>query len=220
MTAFAANIQRNWVQSPSTTFFKKQVAARGAYIGLSALTLAVASIGACVKLGAGTLNILSAGKYPSLHNFTIRLNPFNLLLADPYSHFISAFNLHHFTEEACISFRGNGLFPEIIRKPFTKPLNEHLNTCLGSDIFFKRHVSSRLTILLLGVALATARVADAILAVPVTLLSLVTLGTIPSVNNLAYRTLQAPAIISDLLHCTVKFINPFAGIISKPVQTQ
>jgi hypothetical protein len=88
-------------------------------------------------------------------------------------------------------------------------------SCYKSDNFLKRHVASRLTYALLAVSCLATRVADGAIGVAAAGLSVLTGGNFESLNNLAYRTLQAPGIINDLFYCTIKFINPWTGTSDK-----
>jgi hypothetical protein len=56
------------------------------------------------------------------------------------------------------------------------------------------------------------RLVDGIIGVIAAVLSFLTLGKVASINNVAYRALQAPGIVKDLFKCTIKFINPWAGV--------
>ena len=62
---------------------------------------------------------------------------------------------------------------------------------------------------------ASARVVDAIIGVFAGLASLITLGKIGSINNLAHRALQFPGLVKDLFYCGTKFINPWTGVLER-----
>lgn len=104
-----------------------------------------------------------------------------------------------------ISGDGDGFLSDLV----INPLKDIARSCYNSDNFLKRHVASRLTYALLAVSCLVTRAVDGIIGIPAAGLSILTGGKFESLNNLAYRTLQAPGIINDLFYCTIKFINPW-----------
>jgi hypothetical protein len=85
-------------------------------------------------------------------------------------------------------------------------------SCYNSENFFKKHVASRLTYVLMAIASVVTRIADFFIGLVAALLSLLTFGKFETINNIAFRALQAPAMLKDLFYCTIKFINPWAGL--------
>lgn len=107
-----------------------------------------------------------------------------------------------------VGLEGNGF----LSNNATNLLKDVARTCYRSDNFVKRHVISRLTYALLAMASLVTRTVDGIICMPIAAASILTCGTFPTLNNIAYRSLQAPNIINDLFYCIVKFINPWAGM--------
>lgn len=124
---------------------------------------------------------------------------------------------------------GNGFFTNAVigkeqydgsKTPKLFKLQESANKCINSNKIFVRQIIARVNYLGLAVLLTLTRTLDAmvgIIAVPLSFFALLLRGfdngkcVSATLNNMAYRGLQAPAIINDLFYCTVKFIDPFAG---------
>ena len=142
------------------------------------------------------------------------------LVAKPYYHLVKTINpaakftcleedsrfldLDDYIEPAMISGKGDGLITNVW-KGFQSTITRDL---LESKNFFKKEILSRLSHFVAIVAAVITRVADAILGAIAAVLSLITLGNFHTLNNVAYRGLQAPAIINDILFHTRKILNP------------
>lgn len=103
-------------------------------------------------------------------------------------------------------YQGQGFLTAFVKTP----LREFAQNQHTSSNWFNRNVVSRLTYALLIPACIITRVADAIIAAVAIPLSLITGGAFGSLNNLAARTSEAPALIFDLVYCVLKIINPHA----------
>jgi len=69
---------------------------------------------------------------------------------------------------------------------------------------------ARLSYAAAGIAAIVARTAQAAIALIAISASLLALGKIKFLNRIAFRTLDAPAIIHDVLFCAIKVLNPQA----------
>lgn len=202
---------------------------KAAHLGLAALSFLTTSADSVIGLGAGFGTMLTYGKSMTVYKFSIyHLGSSKAVLLLPYKHLMEMINPEakfsaRVSQEATpfmrylgslvedklpmITADGNGFISDL----FVEPLKDIARTCYSSDNFLKRHVASRLTYALLAISCIVTRAVDGIIGVPAGLLSLVTGGKYESLNNLAYRSLQAPAIINDLTYCAIKVLNPFTG---------
>jgi hypothetical protein len=203
-------ICENWVDPEDTTFVKKHILARGAYLILTPASAITCALDTIVGLGYGFECICSRGKSIRLYTYTSQYLPAaNSLLSLPYLNFLRAFNPEaKVTKDAKISCEGIGFITNFT----AMPLRNLGRTCHSSSNVFKKHICSRIIYVLLVPTILITRVADGIISVPATFVSLVLLGKVHSMNNLSFRSLQSTGIIQDLFFCTVKFMNP--GIVS------
>lgn len=203
-------VAKNWVSSEETSFVKKQVLARGAYLILAPASLVTSAVDAIIGVGAGIGAICALGKHKPTCQFTIKhLHSSDRMIAEPYVNLLKALNPDFELTEgrSLIGAMGHGFTSHFIREP----LKEVARSCYDSDSLLKRHVASRLTYALLAIASVVTRAVDGVIGVPAAALSLLTLGKFESLNHLAYRGLQVPGIINDLFYCTIKLVNPWTG---------
>ena len=218
-------VDRNWVQSDETTFLKKHVLARGAHLLLTPASFITSAVDTIIGLGAGIGAICTLGKHRQTFKVASNhLSSSNKLFVRPYVNFLQTINPEAkfsgdaanqpyivrylgLAKQATISGDGDGFLSDLV----INPLKDTARTCYNSDNFLKRHVASRLTYAVLAVSSLVTRAVDGIIGIPAAGLSVLTGGKFESLNNLAYRTLQAPGIINDLFYCTIKFINPWTG---------
>lgn len=213
-------VASSWVQSDETTFLKKHVLARGAHLLLTPASFITSAVDTIIGLGAGIGAICTLGKHQSTVKVAFNhLSGSNKLFVRPYVNFLQTINPEAkfsgdaanqpfgLAKQAMISGDGDGFLSDLV----INPLKNIARSCYNSDNFLKRHVASRLTYALLAVACLVTRAVDGIIGIPAAGLSILTGGKFESLNNLAYRTLQAPGIINDLFYCTIKFINPWTG---------
>jgi hypothetical protein len=161
-----------------------------------------------VGLGVGIGIICTNGKHQPTIDVTFNhLCSSNLLFTLPYAIFLDTIN----PEAKIFEPNKEAVFSRFLIN-FINPLNEFAESCYNSDNFLKKHVASRLTCVLLAVSCLVNRAADGVIGIGAGCLSIVTVGKYKPLNNLAFKTLQAPGIINDLFYCTIKFINPLNGI--------
>ena len=128
----------------------------------------------------------------------------------------NSFSLSLITNEDSAIFlkEGNGLLTNhLIQENKLTFLQKSANNCINSKNILIRQIMSRVNYLGLAMLVTLTRTFDAFVGVIAAPLSFVALlfGGSSTLNNLAFRGLQAPAIINDLFYCTVKFIDPLAG---------
>ncbi len=172
-------------------------------------------------LGGVVETIYAAGEQKEVvKNVYSLLSESKLILAQPYVYILKATNpkakfrnniLRSLVEEDMnkkvkIKRDGDGFISNGVILFFKKVAIR----CYNSENLLKRHVASRLTYALLAISCLVTRIFDAIIALVAVPVSLWTNGHYQSLNNMAFRSLQAPGIITDLFFCTVKFINPWA----------
>jgi hypothetical protein len=208
-------VVRNWVISDQTNFLKRHIVARGAHFILSPASFITSSVDTIIGLVAGMGAICTLGKHrPTFKMAFEQLAGASQLLARPYVHILKTINPQaRFSgddsdRKVAISGDGEGFISNLIINPLKNVARE----CYNSDSVLKRHVASRLTYALLAISCLVTRAVDGLIGIPAAGLSILTGGKFEFLNNLAYRALQAPAIINDLFYCTIKFINPWAGV--------
>jgi hypothetical protein len=218
-------VDSNWVRPVKTPFIKKHVLARGAHFVLAPASFITSAVDTIIGLGVGIGAICTLGKhYPTFKIAHNHLSGSRGLFVRPYKNLLQTINPEakfsgdlaneshlvrqlRLAKQAKISGDGDGFLSDLV----IDPLKDIARSCYNSDNFLKRHVASRLTYALLAISCLVTRVVDGIISIPVAGLSILTGGKFESLNNLAYRTLQAPGIINDLFYCTIKFINPWTG---------
>jgi hypothetical protein len=216
----------NLVNTENLNCAKRHLLARGAYLALTPLSFVTNAIDAVVGIGAGVGAILTVGKSDKIYRVALEhLQGAQQILALSFTNLLHTINPQaRFSRpendpgqwvhgvcirrpRATIGVEGNGFISNF----FISRLRKTGSSCYRYDGFLMRHIASRLTYALLAIACLITRTVDGIIGVLAAVLSLVTVGKFESLNNLAYRALQAPGIIHDLFYCTIKFINPWAG---------
>lgn len=221
-------IEENWVHSNDTNFFKKQVGARVGHLALTPWSAVTSVADTIVGFGAGLAAIATQGKHKPTFKFAIEhLDSSKKIIVRPYVNLLKTLNpeakfsgsisnapyVHRYMayvtgqKDAFITGDGDGFITSYV----SEFLKDVARSCYNSDSFLKRHIASRLTYALLAVSSVITRLADGIIGVVAATLSFITLGKEESINNLAYRALQAPGIVNDIFYCTIKLINPWAG---------
>lgn len=193
-------------ESQSKNCFRRFFVSRGVHLGLVPITLVTNALDTMIGLGIGIAAVCTAGTHRKTALLTnTYLSRSNDLLSDPFVHLLRAVNpTASFRNSSVINKSGCGFVPDLV---LPKLANASLKSRNSSN-FFQRHFISRLTTALMGLAAIVTRVADAVIALPVAAAALLTYGKIDSINNLAYRTLQAPGLIDDLLSSLVRTMNP------------
>lgn len=231
-----AYVYKNWVDSTETTLVNKHILSRAAYLILTPASFVTSALDTLVGLGV-TIGTILSGRNKKVFDFTmLHLDSTNKLALRPYANFLKTINpeacftkgledipynesyvdrrlisaaqsLGFHYQEPKISAKGDGFVSDLV----IEPLKGVARRCYKSENFLKRHVASRLTYILLAISCVVTRAVDGVIALPAAVLSILTVGKIQSLNNLAYRTLQATGIISDLAYCIIKIVNPLSG---------
>ncbi len=221
-------IAETCVHSEDTNCFKKHVVARVGFLALTPWSLATSTADILIGIGAGIAVIGTAGKQKEAWDFAMNhLNSSRKIVVRPYFDLLMALNpqakfsgsidnmpyVQRQTatlmgqKDAFITVEGDGFITHYV----SEALKDVARNCYNSDNFLKRHVASRLTYLLLVISSVITRLMDGIIGVMAAILSFATFGKVESINNLAYRGLQATGIVQDVFYCTTKIINPWAG---------
>lgn len=211
-------LNNNWIYSQDS--LKKHVGTRAAYLTLAPTSFITTTVDTVVGIGAGIGSVLTLGLCEQLDEFAFhQLHLSNNILTRPYEALLRTVNpkaaiydgilsrtrAGKLLKQPSIKLQGKGF----VTDPVFKKLSAFAKKCASSEDCLKQHVVSRLTYALLAISLLVTRAVDGILAIPAVAASFLTLGTYESVNNLAFRTLQATGIVHDLFHCTIKVINPW-----------
>lgn len=107
----------------------------------------------------------------------------------------------------CVDLQGNGLFADRVHR-FLRPRCKAL---ARSENIMARHLGARGSYALMAIALIVARLFDGVIGVGAAVVSIATFGKWGSLNNVAYRGLQATGVVKDLFICISRFFNPTAG---------
>lgn len=200
---FRRHVKNNWVDSSETNFLKKEIFARGAYLILTPASFVTHCLDVILGVGLG-IGVLCSGrtKSPLYKTYNLHIKNSEKIISDLYVNFLRAIN-----PTADIVRRGEDGF---LSHAFIQGFVNHKEKWAESKNFLKRHVATRLKYALMAVSCVISRLADGIIGLSAGSLSLLTAGTIPILNHIAYRGLQITGIIDDLLYCTVKCINPSA----------
>jgi hypothetical protein len=193
-------VTNNWVNSTETTFLKKQVLARGAFLALAPASLITIGVDTILGIGSGIAAICTLGKHKPIRKFASRhIVEANELFAVPYRSFLKAIN-----PIAKLDFTSGYMVTSL-----TQPLFDMADICKKSDNYLKKQVASRLTYALTAIACLVTSVVDGIFSLSFVALSILTAGKLKDVNNLAYKSLKAPGVIDDLYYLTLVTINPW-----------
>lgn len=136
-----------------------------------------------------------------------RISCSNYIIATPFRNLLQTINpkvLRWDNTSNEIPLKGIGLI--------TQKVHNAVRDLTSTKSSLYRHTISRLVYLLAPIAYTIARIADGIIglvAAPFAVLfSILFCGRWESLNNVAYRGLQAPGLIYDLYRCAIGFINP------------
>lgn len=223
-------VEKNWVNSYDCV--KREVFARGAHLALVPISTVTSALDTIVGSLAGLGAIGTAGLHkPTVELYRRNIDSSRKIAARPFVSFLKFINPaakfsgdENFVRRPSydsdyfdgdedynkpkISGDGNGFITNGVRKYMSKAAIEFS----FSQNVFKRHVLSRLTYALMGIASLVTRAVDGAIGLVAAAFSIITAGKFESLNNLAYRGLQAPGIIDDLFSSAIKFINPWAGM--------
>ena len=194
-------IANNWVKSSDTNFIKKQLFSR---LGFAALVpgYVVADVAdTIIGVGAKTVDCLTFGMFESCQEVArVCLFSFKCVLLDPYSALLRTINPEAKFRPKYYSGKVTKLMKNLLVYPAKK--------FAKSDCFMHKHVVSRLTYALAALAAVVTRVADGVIGLPVAILSIISFGTIESVNAFALDSLkQFPLAVTNFFKyaaCAVK----------------
>ena len=191
--------------------FGKHVLVRMGYLGLVPLSAITCVLDVIIGLGASVAAIVTLGTKKQVFQraMTHLSQGKGSVLALPFFNLLKTINPNaQFSSRTTIGRRGDGFLSEFAITFF----RGIANNCYTSQNLFTRHVLSRFTYGIMIIGSAFSRVADLAIGLLAALGAIITLGKFGSLNNLAYRGLQAPNIIKDLSYCVIKMINPWAGV--------
>jgi hypothetical protein len=192
------SIYKSWA-SPDASFVQKHVLARGAYLLLAPASLITTAIDTIVGLGAAIGAILTLGRSQKIFDFACEfIGESDFLLSYPYKNFLQAIN-----PDADFGVQRGYIVSSAI-----SPIEDFAKECSESENFLQRHVASRLTYALAALVSLVTKAVDGVISIPMTAISIITLGNFAFINNLAYKTLKAPGIISDIFYFSVYVLNP------------
>ncbi|MGD2169511.1 MAG: hypothetical protein PVI40_04655 [Chlamydiota bacterium] len=221
----------NFIHTADGNFLKNQVLTRIGFLALIPYATITSAVNMIRGVGAGFATIVTAGNHlPSLRLAMNDLNSSQRIVSKVYMNFLKVLNpqaqftskeprtspgsiYRHLTvnSNAFITADGDGFITDHI----SSGLKSLARSYLSSENVFQRQIASRLTYVLLAVSSVITRVADGVIGSVAAVLSLLTLGKVESINNLAYRGLQIPGIVKDLVYCATKIINPWTGVKEK-----
>lgn len=200
-------------------FLEKHFISRGRHLlltPLSAITCALDILVGSILF----LKVLSNGgtKKNSYERAFKHLESSQYILSLPYMNFVKIFNpAAIFSEDirrsgvdqvSYISNEGDGLISDYPLHYMRAVATE----CYRSDKALMRQGAARAIYAMRILVAVITRVADAIIGVAAAPLALFTFGYVNSLNNLAFRALQAPGIIGDLFYTAIKLVNPLANV--------
>lgn len=204
-------------ESHKKNCFNRCFISRGLNLSLVPITLVTNALDALIGSGIGVAAICTAGAHKEIASLAGTYLPrSNRLLAEPFYQLLKSINPKASFSNAThvlIPNRGNGFISSLV----LPKLHEEGLKCQCSTNVFERHVISRLTFALAGLAAIVTRIADATIALPAVAIALMTYGKVASINNLAYRTLQSLGLINDLFSSLIKTLNPSASLSSQCV---
>lgn len=205
-------IDKKLVHNAKSNFFQKEILSRGLHLLLVPASVIPNALDIIIGLGASLGAIMTLGQKPAIIQFAYNhLVGLSFLISFIYKNALQTMNPHIIfgskknASSPWISCIGNGLVTDEVHKSMEKVAI----TYRDSHSLFKKHIASRLSYVLLAAACLVTRAIDGALGALAAIFSLITIGKIPSINNIAVRGLQAPAIILDLFGCTIYFINPW-----------
>ncbi len=181
-------------------FFNNQVLSRAGHLVEAPLAAITHLIDGAIGAGCGLVSIATLGMFRDFNTMSLEhLHSGGRVLDSTYRAFLKTINPKaHFNSQS------------LLKRDWAKKILDKADKFRDSGNFLKKYVASRLTYALWGVASAVSRVAYGIIGVIAIPLSLLTLGTVYSINDMASQSLRAPLIIHDLFHSILRVINPWA----------
>jgi len=211
--------ERKIFDSNPESFLKNQVLKRGVFLVLVPTLLVTSVMDIAIGLFSGIPTLLTAGKKRKILKISIdHLQSAQLLIAGTYMFVLGIINPNAKFPNFNSDFQ---TYQNDIEKPFINKegdgfissfainyLENVAQRSYRSGYMIKKHLGSRSTYCLLIPTLIVTRVTDLAIGIFAAAFSILTVGKIGSLNNLAYRGLQGPALIYDLLYYTIKSIQP------------
>lgn len=207
---------------PKNTF-QKSAQLRGVHLGLACGSFLAATFDTLAGVSLSLNPLVTIGRFPhAVVQADTCLSSSNHILARPFMHLLKTVNPEAQFTEADKPLPGRSVFKQprissegdgFITEPMMTGLRVRARQFYQSNQWLQQHLASRCTYAALGVACVATRGMDACLSVPATAAAFVSGGRYESVNNLAFRALQAPALVKDLFYCARKVINPWSGVI-------
>ncbi len=222
--------QKCHVKAKEKNFCDRHCVSRIGYFSLTPAYAITDTVDTLVGVVGGVLSALFGGTDKDSFNFAMhQLHHSNRLLVDCYVSILKTINPEAtFSRSALAMEREDDAKDLMADSGFSNPLvtaegcgfiAEVVNVrfracaeaCSKKPDFLSRHVFTRGIYFGLAIVTAIARVVDLIIGVIAMLLSFLTAGKFETINNVAYRALQAPGLLKDEFYCVIKMINPWAG---------
>jgi hypothetical protein len=200
--------------------FKDSVVIRMKHLGIAVFSPLMALVDMGIGIGSGAVELWTLRRRTPFISASKNLEEGSrLFVALFYANLLRALNPnagfleeHHegvrdCRQESLSYYFGDGL----VRASLIKRIS-----CLGrslnfSESIFHRQISSRLTYVLLALAVVITRAVEVIFGMVAAFFSLIFLGKVASLNRYAYRGLQATGMIGDVSYCVFKMIYPCLG---------
>ena len=191
--------------SRSSDGFQRHFVARANYLFASPLSMATGIADTVIGLASRIGSLVTGGAFDTINKIAQNhMKSLQELLSKPYYCLLRAINIHASFEipAKCVGFAAD----------LIKIFKDKARSCRNTDDLITKHVISRLNYVLFGIAALVTRAVDQFISEITLVLSLLTLGVIPKVNEVAFRALMFPNLINDLTYCIVKVINPWSSL--------
>jgi hypothetical protein len=190
--------------SQSSDPFQRYALAWTTYLFAVPLSVATGTADTVIGLASRIGSLVTLGIFARINEIARNhMKSLQELLSMPYFCLIRAINLKASIQipPNCLGYVANSI----------KIFKEKGNSFKNKGNFIEKHIISRLNYMLFGIAALVTRVIDQIISNLAVTLSLLTLGFLPKVNEVAFRSLMFPNLINDLTYSIVKVINPRAS---------
>lgn len=191
------------------SFIDKHVVSRVTNLILAPLALLAAAadvisgvppiISSIITLGRSNTNCNVAG------DTSVLLSSSKKILSAPYLNLLRVINPNAKADE-----QTDGMVYDLLCKPLVKKGMEFYMSPKSN--FLEKHVVSRLTFALYGIAALVSRAVDGILAIPAVIASVCSLGIWDDANNAAYKGLRFTGVVHSVFFSVIKIINPGARL--------
>lgn len=198
----------------STFYLPAEMKDRVTYLKAIPCSIAANLIDMTAGLFWGTVNLLSGGTQEGIRQkASHNLDAFQNIVAQPFQFTIGL--LH---PKALHLWKNETLWDDYLKSMFLSGfffdwVDPHIYgiafELARSENFFKREIATRLTHALRLLVAVITRTADAIIGVITGIFAILTLGRFDLINKVAYRALQAPALISDVFNIGKCIVYPY-----------